>query len=136
MKQDDSKQQTVLIDEKTVVNLSDISLDEEDKANLSLDTATLNPEADRETDSLIGRLQPPRDLTWVKTGIPSFPEEKVVSWNRNTPELVNAEDWTDREDAERGATETSFRTSVTTVHSGAEESRGITEDRWPRGAYA
>ncbi|KAJ1214888.1 hypothetical protein NDU88_002499 [Pleurodeles waltl] len=100
------------------------------------DTATLNPEADRESDSFIGRLQPPRDLTWVKTGIPPFPEEKVVSWSRNTPELVNAEDWTDREDAERGATETAFRTSVTTVHSGAEESRGITEDRWPRGAYA
>ncbi|KAJ1205663.1 hypothetical protein NDU88_001091 [Pleurodeles waltl] len=96
----------------------------------------LNPEADRETDFLIGRLQPPRYLTWVKTGIPPFPEEEVVSWSRNTPELVNAEDWTDREDAERGATETAFWTSVTAVHSGAEESRGITEDRWPRGVCA
>ncbi|KAJ1087576.1 hypothetical protein NDU88_000743 [Pleurodeles waltl] len=100
------------------------------------DTATFTPEANRETDSLIGPLPPPQDLAWVKTGIPPFPGEEVGSWSRNTPELANAEDWTEREDAERGATETAFRTSVTTLDSGAEESRCTTEDHWPRGAYA
>ncbi|KAJ1203577.1 hypothetical protein NDU88_007362 [Pleurodeles waltl] len=100
------------------------------------DTAALNPEADRETDSLVGWLQPPRDLTRVKREIPPFPEEEVVSWSRNTPDLVKTEDWTDQEDVERGATDTAFRTSVTTGQSGSEESHGITEDCWPRGAYA
>ncbi|KAJ1177223.1 hypothetical protein NDU88_002484 [Pleurodeles waltl] len=100
------------------------------------DTATFTPEANREPGSLIGPLPPPQDLTLVKTGIPPFPGEEVGSWSWNTPELANAADWTDREDAERGATETAFWTSGTTLDSGSEESRCKTEDRWPRGAYA
>ncbi|KAJ1118291.1 hypothetical protein NDU88_006486 [Pleurodeles waltl] len=100
------------------------------------DTATLHLEANGETGALVGRLPLPRELTWIKRGIPPFPGEEVVSGSWNTPELVKSEDWTDREDAEQGVTETAVRTSVTTGQSGAEESQRITEDRWPWGAYA
>ncbi|KAJ1155149.1 hypothetical protein NDU88_007884 [Pleurodeles waltl] len=58
----------------------------------------------------------------VKTGIPPFPGEEVGTWSWNNPELANAEDWTDREDADRGATETAFRMS---------EQRRILERRTP-----
>ncbi|KAJ1208019.1 hypothetical protein NDU88_003409 [Pleurodeles waltl] len=100
------------------------------------DTATLHLEANGETGALVGRLPPPRELTWIKREIPPFPGKEVVSGSWNNLELVKSEDWTDREDAEQGVTETAVRTSVTTGQSGVEESQRVTKDRWPRRAYA
>ncbi|KAJ1127103.1 hypothetical protein NDU88_005507 [Pleurodeles waltl] len=99
-------------------------------------SATSDLEANGDTDALVGWLQQPRELPRVKGGVSLLPEGEVVSWSRNIPELLATEEWTDREDAEPGVTETAVRTSVTTGQSGVEEPQRRTEDRWPRGDYA
>ncbi|KAJ1161922.1 hypothetical protein NDU88_002402 [Pleurodeles waltl] len=53
-----------------------------------------------------------------------MPEEEVVSWSRDLPELVATEDRKEQEDEEPGIAETTVRTSVTTGPSGAEDHRG------------
>ncbi|KAJ1147953.1 hypothetical protein NDU88_000794 [Pleurodeles waltl] len=77
----------------------------------------------RETRTVAGGTTQPEEKRW------GIYVRVRLSWSWSTPELTNDKERTDREDADRGDTETAFRMSGTTLGFGAEESRCENEDR-------